>query len=221
MRTLFITGTDTGVGKTVAACALIRQLVAQGQRVAAMKPIASGCEWVDGQLRNEDALALMAAANVSLPYARVNPYAFEPAIAPHIAAARAGVRIEPGKAAGAAAGLAADWLVVEGAGGWCVPLDEQRLLAELVRCFTREVVLVVGLKLGCINHSVLSARQIEQDGFELIGWVANDIDPAMDCREENLSTLKGQLNAPLLMEIPWHSTKPGTGARNQRDLIFS
>ena len=220
MRTLFITGTDTEVGKTVAACALVRQLVAGGQKVAVMKPVASGCEWVDGQLRNEDALALMEVANVALPYGQVNPYAFEPAIAPHIAAARAGVLIEPARAASKAAGIEADWLVVEGAGGWCVPLDEQRLLPELVRCFTREVVLVVGLKLGCINHSVLSARQIEQDGFRLVGWVANEIDPAMSCREENLETLKGLLKAPLLMEIPWNSANPGAGARTVQDLIF-
>lgn len=219
MRSVFISGTDTEVGKTVAACALVRRLVAMGQRVAALKPVASGCEWVDGQLRNADALALMAAANVALPYDQVNPYCFEPAIAPHIAAAQAGIHINPQHAARSAEGLDADWLVVEGAGGWLIPLDDDYLLPELARCFTDEVILVVGMRLGCINHALLSARQIQADGFRLTGWVANSIDPDMSCPAENLVTLERHLPAPLLAEIPWRAGEPRQSEVKWRNFL--
>lgn len=219
MQTLFITGTDTEVGKTVAAGAIVRRLVAMGQQVAVMKPVASGCERSDGHLHNADALALMEASNISSAYADVNPYAFEPAIAPHIAAARANVDIDPEVASAPLAGLEANWLVVEGAGGWLVPLSGQLMFPDLVRRFTNEVVLVVGLKLGCINHALLSARQIEQDGFHLKGWVANHIDPDMPHRRENLATLKEKLDAPLLAEIPWKVHGPGQSEVRWHDFL--
>ena len=206
MRRLFITGTDTGVGKTHAACALMRRLVAEGHRVAGMKPIASGCDATPDGLRNDDALALMAAANVALPYDMVNPYAFAPAIAPHIAADQAGVLIEPGRLAAIADGIDADYLVIEGAGGWCVPIGPGPLLADLVRPLARRVILVVGMRLGCINHALLSESRIVADGFELVGWIANTVDPEMPVFEENLTFLKDSLSAPLLETLPWVPT---------------
>ena len=203
MKTWFVTGTDTGVGKTHAACCLARTLVARGERVAVMKPVASGCEPTPQGLRNEDALALMAAGNVAQAYEAVNPYAFAPAIAPHLAAAQAGVRIDPRRVQALAASVQADQLLIEGAGGWCVPLSDELMFADLVRGLTLDVILVVGLRLGCLNHALLSARQISRDGFRLRGWVANRIDPEMPVWKENLATLEARLPAPLLAVLPW------------------
>ncbi len=204
MERLFITGTDTEIGKTYVACALIRHLADQGLRVAAMKPLASGSERTPGGLRNADALALMEASNVQQDYDQVNPYAFEPAIAPHIAAQSEGVRIDLERIWRTAHEIDGDWLVVEGVGGWCVPVDETRMLPELARGITRNIVLVVGLRLGCINHALLTARQIVSDGFNLVGWVANEVDPGMASKEENLATLKGLIAAPMLAKLPWN-----------------
>ena len=205
MNRIFITGTDTEVGKTWVACALTRRLVSTGLKVAVMKPLASGCERTTQGLRNEDAMALMKASNVAMEYQQVNPYAYEPAIAPHIAAAEAGRLPDIGHIARIADGISADVLLIEGAGGWCVPLDQDTLMPELVRALGAEVILVVGIKLGCINHSLLSARQIEADGFRLVGWVANQIQPAMPNYAENLSTLQKMLNVPMLCEVIWQS----------------
>jgi dethiobiotin synthetase len=211
MRTWFVTGTDTEVGKTVASCALVRELARRGHRVAALKPVASGCDSTADGLRNEDALSLMRAANLALPYELVNPCAYEPPIAPHLAAMECDRAID---LAEAAAGLArareldADWVVVEGVGGWSVPLGPKIMLADLARAFTGEVVLVVGLRLGCINHALLTAQQVRRDGFRLVGWIANDVDPAMDRREENLATLEQRLSSPLLARLPWSESRP-------------
>ena len=203
MKTWFVTGTDTEIGKTFASCDLLRHLAGSGHRAAGLKPIASGCTMTKEGLRNADALALMAAANVPLGYAQVNPYAFEPAIAPHIAAARAGVAIDPGVAARGLRAIEADWVLVEGAGGWNIPLGNGRLLRDLAGAFTRQVLLVVGMRLGCINHALLSAQQILRDGFELVGWVANSVDPDMLEAEANLSTLDDLMPAPRLSSLPW------------------
>jgi len=199
----FVTGTDTGVGKTHAAGGLIRHLVGRGQRVAGLKPVASGCAKTPLGLRNEDALALMAAANVALDYGTVNPYAFEPAIAPHLAAAAVGVEIDPDAIARIVNGIRADHIVIEGAGGWSVPLGRELMFADLARAVCRDVILVVGLRLGCINHALLSAEQIRREGFRLAGWVANTLDPAMPALAGNLETLKGKLTSPLLAVLPW------------------
>lgn len=203
MNAWFVTGTDTEIGKTYASCDLLRYLTESGRRAAGLKPIASGCENRGRGLRNDDALALMAAGNVSLPYRQVNPYAFGPAIAPHIAAQRAGVVIDPALAARSLEGLDADWVLVEGAGGWNIPLGEGRVLPDLARVFTRQVMLVVGMRLGCINHALLSAQQIVRDGFELVGWVANWMDPKMLEAEANLATLDALMQAPRLASLPW------------------
>ena len=203
MKRWFITGTDTEIGKTYVASALIRYLAAQGFSVAGMKPVASGCHRMDEGLRNDDALSLMAAANVDLPYDIVNPYAFEPAIAPHIAAAEAGQVIDVGNISAIASSIKADYLVIEGVGGWCVPLGDGQLLAELAKATAQEAILVVGVRLGCINHALLTAAQIARDGMHLKGWIANYVDPDMQVQNENLKTLRKLMPGPLLAELPW------------------
>lgn len=210
-RILFVTGTDTGCGKTVASIALIHALRDSGKQVLAMKPVASGCEATAEGWRNADALALQAAASQPLAYPDVNPYAFAPAIAPHIAAAEAGVQIAFDAIAGQAQRLATacDVLVVEGVGGWRVPLGGGGDVADLARCLQAEVILVVGLRLGCINHTLLSAAAIESVGVRLAGWIANRIDPAMERDDENLATLDARLGVPCLGRLP--HLVPGTG----------
>ena len=203
MNTWFITGTDTEIGKTHAACDLVRHLVSLRQRVAVAKPIASGCTMTADGLRNEDALALQAASNVNAPYELINPYRFEPAIAPHLAAAAVGEVIDLQHAAAIQHEVEADWLVVEGAGGWSIPLDDHRMLRDLAAAFTTRVLLVVGMRLGCISHALLSAAQISKDGFELVGWVANHVDPDMLAQEDNLATLDRLLPAPRIGTIPF------------------
>jgi len=207
MKRWFITGTDTEIGKTYVASAFIRYLVSQGFRVAGMKPVASGCVNTSDGLRNDDALALMAAANVTLPYEVVNPYAFEPAIAPHIAAERTGQLIDIDKISAIAQTIDADHLVIEGVGGWCVPLGASCMLAELARATADEVILVVGMRLGCINHALLTAAHVKQDGMSLKGWIANHVDPDMRVQSENLETLQELMPVPLLGLLPWNNSK--------------
>jgi dethiobiotin synthetase len=197
---LFVTGTDTGVGKTRVAAALCRGLAARGTRVAAMKPVASGCALTPDGLRNEDALLLLAAMNVRARYSEVNPYAFAPAIAPHIAAREAGVDIDFTVLDRAYERLRmrSHVLIVEGAGGWLAPLDSSRAFADLAVHWQMDVVLVVGMRLGCLNHALLTAESIERRGLRLRGWVANSIDPAFERLTENISSLEGRIPAPCL-----------------------
>ena len=201
-RGFFVTGTDTGVGKTRVAVALIHALRAHGLRVAAMKPVAAGCE--PGEL-NEDVVALVAAANVPARLADVNPYSFKPPIAPHIAAAQAGVRIDLDAIAAAYARLAAqaDAVVVEGAGGWRVPLNDSEDMADLAQRLALPVVLVVGLRLGCLNHALLTAESVAARGLPWAGWIGNHIDPAMACQAENLDALRARLPRPCLGVQPF------------------
>ena len=190
------------------SCALIRHLGAQGHRVAAMKPVASGCENTGDGLRNDDALGLMTEANVVMPYELVNPCAFAPAIAPHIAAQRAGLTIDIEKISAIAETVEADYLVIEGVGGWCVPLGDESMLKDLVKATADEVILVVGMRLGCINHALLTAAQIQRDGLLLKGWIANHVDPDMQAQEENLETLLKFMPVPLLAVLPWSASGP-------------
>lgn len=206
MKRWFITGTDTEIGKTYVASALISYLVADGYRVAGMKPVASGCENTASGLRNDDALRLIAASNVKMPYELVNPYCFEPAIAPHIAAREAGQVIDIERIGKLAQSIEADYLVVEGVGGWCVPLGEVSMLAELAKATADEVIVVVGMRLGCINHALLTAAQIKKDGLALKGWIANHVDPDMLAQSENLFTLQALMPCPLLGSLPWSNT---------------
>lgn len=211
MRGMFVTGTDTGVGKTLVSCALLRGLAATGLRVAAMKPVASGSAPGPYGLRNDDALALIESTGMSLPYEQVNPYTFEPPIAPHIAAAEAGIRIELPVILKAFDRLCsdADMVVVEGVGGWQVPLAEDLTLPDLARALALPVVMVVGMRLGCLNHALLTARAIHADGLTLAGWVASHVEPEFARAEENCATLRERLPVPLLGEIPYLS-EPGT-----------
>jgi dethiobiotin synthetase len=197
---LFVTGTDTGVGKTRVAAALCRALAARGTRVAAMKPVASGCALTPGGLRNEDALALLAAMNVRARYSDVNPYAFAPAIAPHIAAREAGVDIDFSvlDRAHERLRMQSQALIVEGAGGWLAPLDSSRTFADLAVHWQMDVVLVVGMRLGCLNHALLTAESIERRSVRLRGWVANSIDLGFERAAENISTLEDRISSPCL-----------------------
>jgi dethiobiotin synthetase len=203
-RGYFITGTDTGVGKTRVAAGLLRAFARAGRRTVAMKPVASGCVGAPGALRNDDALMLMAQMTESAPYELVNPYAFEPPIAPHLAAAAVGVDIELGRIEDAWRALpAADVAVVEGAGGWRVPLTGRRSLAAVPQRLGLPVILVVGLRLGCLNHTLLTAEAIAADGCRLAGWVGNDIvgDPA--AARAQVDTLAEWLQMLPLACLPW------------------
>ena len=203
-RGYFITGTDTGIGKTVVTLCLMRWLQGRGLRVAAMKPVASGCERTLDGLRNEDALKLQQQASMPLDYEAVNPYAFEPPIAPHIAARQAGEKIRIDIIRRGMQQLAgdADIVCVEGVGGWLVPLNGRETVADLAISLGLGVVMVVGMRLGCLNHALLSARAIEASGAPLAGWVANCMPPAADYLEDNISTLKSMICAPLLGVVP-------------------
>lgn len=204
----FITGTDTGCGKTTVTAALARRLAAQGIEVACFKPVASGCRRVDGRLVNDDALELMAAMNARLTYEQVNPYPLEPAIAPHIAAEQSGVRFDLDAICRQIAGNRSAIRLVEGVGGWLVPLDRERLLPELPRRLGCRILLVVGMRLGCLNHALLSARAIADDGFELAGWIANRLDPDFAEPEANERTLERMLPAPLVARMAPHAGGP-------------
>ena len=201
----FVTGTDTDVGKTTIAAGLLRAARLAGLSTAAVKPVASGCEdGVDG-LRNSDALALLAECSLPLSYAEVNPFAFAPAIAPHLAAREAGVELKVEALATAVQAVLAqqaDFTLVEGAGGWRVPLGEQATLADLPIALDLPVILVVGVRLGCINHALLTAEAIVRDGLRLAGWVANVLDPQTSRLDDNLRTLTERLAAPCLGRVP-------------------
>lgn len=205
----FVAGTDTDVGKTLVAAGLLLAANARGLRTLALKPVAAGCTRTPEGLRNADALLLQRCMSVELPYEQVNPVALEPAIAPHIAAQRAGVRLGVDRLAGFCRGALmqrADLALVEGAGGWRVPLNPREFLSQLAVALQLPVVLVVGMRLGCINHALLTAETIARDGLRLAGWVANRCQAEMSCYEENVQTLRALLPAPCLGEVPYLTT---------------
>jgi dethiobiotin synthetase len=203
-RHFFVTGTDTGVGKTLVAAALLRCLREAGFAVAGMKPVAAGAVAGPEGPANEDALQLQAESSVRHPYALVNPFLFEPAIAPHIAAAEAGVAIDTGRIRSAHQRIreGADVVIAEGAGGFLVPLDDAHSLAELPALLGMEVILVVGLRLGCLNHAFLTGEAIAARGLALAGWVGNRVDPGYERIEANLETLRARIPAPCLGVVP-------------------
>jgi dethiobiotin synthetase len=205
LKGYFLTGTDTGIGKTWVGCGLITALRQRGQQVIGMKPIASGCRRTPQGLRNDDALRLQTASTVAVPYDSINPYAFEPPIAPHIAAREAGITIAFARILALAEALArhADYLIVEGVGGWRVPLGQDGDVAALAAVLNLPVVLVVGIRLGCLNHALLSAEAITASGLSLAGWVANLIDLHTERVTENLATLKQGITAPCLGVTPF------------------
>ena len=208
----FVTGTDTGVGKTLVTASLLRRLRESGVTVAGMKPVAAGSIAGPEGPANEDALLLQAESSVRHPYAVVNPWLFEPAIAPHLAAEEAGITIDTGRIVAAHAQLraGAEVVLAEGAGGFLVPLDGRRSFADLPALLGMEVLLVVGLRLGCLNHALLTAEAIAGRGLALAGWIGNAIDPRFARRDENVATLAARLPAPCLGIVPWMA-KPDVG----------
>ncbi|MCY3838527.1 MAG: dethiobiotin synthase [Gammaproteobacteria bacterium] len=202
----FVTGTDTEIGKTFIAAALLELARDRGLRCAALKPVAAGCAVVDGELVNDDALQLIAASGTDLDYRTVNPIALEPAIAPHIAAAQAGIELNAAELSrdclDALAGEV-DFAIIEGAGGWFVPLNATETLADVCLGIGARPILAVGMKLGCLNHALLTARAIAEAGGELAGWVANCPTPEMAVFEENVATLRERLMAPCLGGVPY------------------
>lgn len=210
-RGIFVTGTDTGVGKTVVAVALLRALAGRGLRAVGMKPVAAGAGMGPGGLVNDDVTALIQASNVQALPEWVNPYCFELAIAPHLAAAAAGATVTLERIEQAYDELAdrAERVVVEGAGGLMVPLNDREDFADLLARLGLPVVLVVGMRLGCLNHALLTEAVARQRGLRLAGWVANRIDPDMGAFDGNLRTLERRLAAPLIGILPF---APGPGA---------
>jgi len=204
---VFVTGTDTGIGKTLASCTLLHALRGRGLRAVGMKPLASGCGDTADGLRNEDALALQAASDPRPAYADVNPFALPAPLAPEIAAREAGVAVSlpPMLDAHARLRAVADAVVVEGVGGWMAPLSGELMQADLVRALDLPVVLVVGLRLGCLNHAYLSARAIAGDGCRLAGWIGTGVDPGMQRVEENRALLAARMPAPCLGWLPWQA----------------
>ena len=206
-RGIFIAGTDTGIGKTLAAAALLAAVNDAGHRSVGMKPVASGCDMTPAGLRNDDALQLIEHSAGAPPYKLVNPYALPEAVAPHLAARAAGVEISAGPIISAFDALCTNvqCVVVEGVGGWAVPLGPALMQADLVRALELPVILVVGLRLGCLNHALLSARAIATDNCRMVGWIGNRIDPQMARVEDNLATLQERLPAPCLGILPFEA----------------
>ena len=214
MTAFFITGTDTEIGKTFVTCTLLHAVRAKGLSALGMKPVAAGAEMVKGEFINEDAARLRAAGSFDPGLALLNPYCLKSPIAPHIAAAEEGVAIEPSPILAAFAKLQAqaELVLVEGVGGFRVPLGKNYDTTDLARDLALPVILVVGMRLGCINHALLTAEAIQARGLQLAGWVANQVDPAMLRFEQNLEALTERLPAPLLGVTPFQADGNAAGA---------
>ena len=213
----FVTGTDTHVGKTLISCALLHGFAAQGKCVVGMKPIAAGC---NNEGQNEDVLQLRAASNVEVSYELTNPYCFLPAIAPHLAAQQAGIKIQLPRIIEAYQEVAAqaDVVIVEGVGGLCVPLNAQQDSADMLKALGLPVILVVGIRLGCLNHALLTVEAMNARGLSLAGWVANVIEENMPHWEENIAALQQRMAAPLLGIVPYLLNADARVAIRQLDL---
>ncbi|MGI1946522.1 dethiobiotin synthase [Shewanella morhuae] len=233
----FVTGTDTDSGKTLVSSALLTAVNRLGHIASAdsavgilaantmltlgIKPIASGCAQTSEGLRNADALQLMTSSSLKLAYAQINPFSFEPAIAPHIAAAQVGMSLTPEVIIDSldfTAFSQADFCLIEGAGGWRLPLGEGRYLSEVVQKLELPVILVVGMKLGCLNHALLTQEAILADGLTISGWVANRVDPEMSMFDENLASLKEMMSAPFLGSIPFLTEPSAENAADHLDV---
>ena len=210
-KKFFVTGTDTGVGKTLIASALLHAANQKHLRTLGLKPVAAGCEQTGEGLRNDDALQLMQAASVKLSYEQVNPVALQAAIAPHIAAANEGRRLSVDRLVGFCRGALmnkVDFCLIEGAGGWRVPLNPRETMADLARALDIPVLMVVGIRLGCINHALLTAEAIARDGLKLAGWVASCVEAEQPAWRENVDTLRALLPFPLLGVVPFMGVEP-------------
>ncbi|QUX96854.1 dethiobiotin synthase [Marinomonas sp. CT5] len=209
-KRFFVTGTDTDAGKTYVTVGLLNAAQRAGLKSIGLKPIAAGADRVDGKLRNDDALLIQQASSVKLAYEQVNPVVLEEAIAPHIAAMKEGRLITVSRLEGFIKGALLTpnaFALVEGAGGWRVPLNDRELLSDLARKLEFPVILVVNMKLGCLNHAILTAEAIIRDGLTLAGWVANSGSEKMPCYEENLASLTSIMSAPLLGVLPWNESE--------------
>lgn len=221
MSCVFVTGTDTDAGKTVSAIALLQALAQRGYRCLASKPIAAGAEATAEGLRNSDALLLQQAAGGAQSYAEVNPFCYAPPIAPHIAAELAGQSLQAQQLQLVLRELqqqSADWLVIEGAGGWLLPLNNSETLADVIEALQLPVLLVVGLKLGCLNHALLTVADIQRRGLKLIGWIGNQVaaEPML-FQEQNIALLKSRIAAPCLGLLP-HCADWQQGMANYLDV---
>lgn len=207
MSAFFVAGTDTEVGKTYVSCKLLEAAAEQGMSTLGLKPIAAGCELVGGQYQNEDAQALIAHSTIQLPYTQVNPVALTKACSPHIAAAEAGKTVQASRVAGYCKGALMkrpDFALIEGAGGWRVPISPRETMADIAKQLNLPVILVVGLKLGCLNHALLTAEAIRRDGLTIAGWVGNQVGPElMGFYEENVATLSSGIGAPNIAVLPY------------------
>lgn len=210
-RGVFITGTDTEVGKTVVATAMVRILVQAGLRIAGMKPIAAGTDATPTGPQNPDAVALRAAANVTAPYETTNPYCLTLPASPHIAAANEGIGIKLAPIVQAFGQLTrnSDLVVVEGAGGWHAPINETETMADVAAALDLPVILVVGLRLGCLSHALLTAQAIEARGLTCAGWIGNHLQSRFEHADENVATLQARLPAPLLDVVPFQGSGSG------------
>ena len=213
----FITGTDTGVGKTLIGCALLQRFAGQGKRVAGFKPVAAG---VDADGMNDDAKALLAAGNIPLSYEQVNPYCLREAIAPHIAASHENIRIELPRIVAAYRELAAqaDVVIVEGAGGFLVPLNDAQNTADLAKELGIPIILVVGMRLGCLNHALLTMKAVDEYGVQCAGWIANVLDSAMPALQSNIDALQERISAPLVGVVPYMAVPDARFAAEQVDF---
>jgi len=224
-KTYFVTGTDTDVGKTLVAAGLLMAAKKQGLTTLAIKPIAAGCESTPQGLRNDDALQLIGQITAQLSYEQVNPVALVPAIAPHIAAQQSGQTLALSCLIDHCRRVLekpADMALIEGAGGWRLPLNDSEYLSGLPQKLDIPVILVVGMKLGCLNHALLTIEAIANDGLQVAGWVANSLQTNMSCFEENLQTLKNRINAPLLGVVPYLENESDrvVSAANYLDVSF-
>lgn len=208
-KTFFVTGTDTGVGKTCVTAALLVKAQQTGHSAFGLKPVAAGCSQIDGTWVNEDTLLIAENSSVKLPYAQINPIALKAPAAPHLAAAQEGKRLSIDRIEGLVKGSLmqkADLRLIEGAGGWRVPLGPSESMADLPKRLNLPVILVVGMRLGCLNHALLTAEAIRRDGLHLAGWVGNEISPELDMANGNFETLQFCLQAPCLGRIPYLSS---------------
>ncbi len=208
MKRWYITGTDTEIGKTHVSCQLLQSLSQLGLSTAAFKPVASGAEDTGNGLRNDDANQLIHVSSTKIPYSKVNPWCFTEAVAPHLLAAEADVQINPEHMAQMVSQYPAEVAVIEGVGGWLAPLDAKTSQADMAKALGAGVILVVGMRLGCINHALLSADRIQADGLSLLGWVANQVDLEMARYQDNIDTLKARISAPMLANIAWNENSP-------------
>jgi dethiobiotin synthetase len=215
-KCFFITATDTEVGKTYVSCGLLQTANNRKLSTIGLKPVASGCQLVDGRLYNDDALLLQKSASIELDYSLVNPHSFVPAIAPHIAAQLTQTALNVKllqQHTHTPLCVPADIIIIEGFGGWHAPLNQEETMADYAISLHCEIILVVGIRLGCINHAILTAQAIQNSGAVCAGWIANKIDPNMLYPNENIETLKNRLTTPLLATIEFNQS-PQSALKN-------